>query len=58
MIAARGGAAWLLVENGKFLVRFRDELGPLPAKDDLPSLWRHPYFIESLRSLTRQLGGG
>jgi len=56
VMAARGGAAWLLVENGKFLVRFRYELG-LPAKDDLPRLWRHPYFIESLRGLTRQLGG-
>jgi hypothetical protein len=57
VMAARGGAPWIEIQDGKFSVRFRDEMGALPMKFDLPQLWRYPYFIPSLRLLNDRLGG-
>ena len=55
VMSARGGTSWIEVRNGKVRVRFRDEQGRLPARDELPSLWRFPYFLESLRRIASQL---
>lgn len=57
VMAARGGAPWVEIHEGKFIVRFRDEMGALPMKSDLPQLWRFPYFITSLNQLNARLAG-
>jgi hypothetical protein len=49
VMSARGGAPWLEKRAEKLHVRFRDEQGQLPSRDELPHLWRFPYFLESLR---------
>jgi hypothetical protein len=36
-------------------VRYRDERGSLPKREQLPSLWRFPYFLDSLRSVAAAL---
>ena len=56
VMAARGGAPWIEIQDGKFVVRFRDEMGALPTKADLPPLWRFPYFMPSLQLLNARLG--
>ncbi|MBN1903050.1 hypothetical protein JW926_17130 [Candidatus Sumerlaeota bacterium] len=49
-------APWIDLQNDNLHVRFLDEQPrPLPEKDDLPEYWRHPYFIESLRSIAKDL---
>jgi hypothetical protein len=55
VMATRGGAPWVEKRDGKLHVRFRDERGSLPKRDQLPSLWRFPYFLDSLRSLAAAL---
>ena len=47
----RSGAPWIEMRRGKLHVRFRDEQGSLPGADDLPTLWRFNYFLESLRDI-------
>jgi hypothetical protein len=56
----RGGAlAWLEVtEQDELRVRFRDEPAGLPAGDEIPELWRYPYFIPSLVSMLTAIGKG
>lgn len=51
VMEARGGTAWIEKRGSKLHVRFRDEKGALPRREDLPKLWRFPYFLESLRSV-------
>lgn len=51
----RGGAPWIEKSNGKFHVRFREEQGFLPKGDEIASMWRFPYFLESLRIVTASL---
>lgn len=53
VMAARGGAPWIERQNGKLQVRFRDEQGSLPK--ETTTLWRFPYFLDSLRSVTATL---
>ena len=53
----RGGLAWLDIANKKLVVRFRDEQGWLPSREQLPTLWRFPYFLESLRQISGACGG-
>lgn len=55
VMAARGGAPWIEKRDGKLHVRFRDEHGSLPHREDLPTLWRFPYFLDSLRSVAATL---
>ena len=49
VMSARGGAPWLENRAGKLHVRFRDEQGQLSTREELPHLWRFPYFLASLR---------
>ncbi|WP_417746707.1 hypothetical protein [Rosistilla oblonga] len=55
VMATRGGAAWVEKNRGKLNVRFKDENGILPARNELGQLWRFPYFLDSLRSVARVL---
>jgi hypothetical protein len=57
VMLSRGGVAWLEVANGKLVVRFREEQGRLPAKAELPTLWRFPYFLDALRQMSAACGG-
>jgi len=51
VMAARGGAPWIEKRAGKLHVRFHDEQGLLPQRDEISALWRFPYFLDSLRSV-------
>lgn len=54
----RGGSApWVGVQRGNLKVRFQDEAASLPRCDDLPRLWRFPYFLDSLRAVAMVLRG-
>ena len=55
VMGTRGAAPWVEIDGGKLRVRFRDEDGALPTGAELPTLWRSPYFLESLRSVARTL---
>ena len=55
VMLARGGAAWIEKRGGQFNVRFREEQGDLPPRNELSSLWRFPYFLDSLRSVATTL---
>lgn len=52
---ARGGTPWAEIRNGRLAVRYKEERGMLPSKQELPNLWRYPYFLDSLRSVSEQL---
>jgi hypothetical protein len=58
VMAARGGLPWLELQSGRLHVRTQAEHGDLPRRDALASLWRFPYFLDSLRSVAWQLSGG
>lgn len=51
MRSRSGAAPWVEEQQGKLVVRFRDEGGSLPARESLPLLWRFSYFLDSLRSV-------
>ena len=54
---SRGGASWVQVgEDGMLDVRYRGAEQELPSGDELPELWRNSYFVDSLKTITRQLG--
>jgi hypothetical protein len=51
-----GAAPWVDVRDGRLQVRFRDEqMSPLPERKELPTYWRHAYFIGSLRQMASEL---
>lgn len=58
VMLSRGGAPWVSLEKNRLQVRVRDETAALPRRTELPNLWRHSYFIDSLRTVTAQLRGG
>ena len=58
VMASRGGVPWAEQQDGKLRIRVRDEQGELPPRDALGSLWRFPYFLDSLRSVAMVLQGG
>jgi hypothetical protein len=51
----RRSAPWIRLVDGRLDVRYRGTEAELPSGDDLPILWRNTYFIDSLKSVTRQL---
>ncbi|MBI2893939.1 MAG: hypothetical protein HYY06_10335 [Deltaproteobacteria bacterium] len=55
VMATRGGAPWVELDAGRLKVRFREESGSLPTREELPTLWRFPYFLGSLRSIAMGL---
>jgi len=54
----RGGDAWIKLKAGRLDVRFRDDAGELPSRDELPDLWTNTYFINSLKLMGYQIEGG
>jgi hypothetical protein len=53
---ARKGAPWVvLTDSGQIEVRYRVIEQLLPEADELPTLWRNSYFIDALKSITKQL---
>jgi hypothetical protein len=55
----RGGASpWVVLENDRLRIRFRDEVEDLPPKEELPQLWSSPYFLDSLRAVAAELRDG
>jgi hypothetical protein len=56
MQARSAAAPWAQMRDGKLAVRFRDQPSTrLPAAEAIPGLWRHAYFIESLRFIAAAL---
>lgn len=58
VMAARGGAPWIERRGDELHVRFGDEHGALPRREEIPRLWRFPYFLDSLRSVASTLREG
>jgi len=59
VMVVRNAAPWArLAEDGRIDVRYRGIERLLPDADDLPMLWHNSYFIDSLKSVTRQLRNG
>lgn len=59
VMAVRNAAPWArLAEDGRIDVRYRGIERLLPHADRLPMLWHNSYFIDSLKSVTRQLRNG
>ena len=56
VMKVRGGGPWVDLDNGKLRVRFGDDnTATLSKKSELPTLWRHSYFLDSLRAMTLAL---
>lgn len=52
----RGAAApWIEIRDGKLHVKFVADTGELPTQEQLPSHWIHSYFLDSLRTVTKEL---
>lgn len=58
VMQSRGGAAWIEEQNGKLCVRMSEERGALPDRSKLRTLWRFPYFLDSLCSVAFALKEG
>ena len=57
VMEARGSASWVEMRDGRFHVRFHEERGNLPRRDELATMWRHSYFLDALRAVAGQIGG-
>jgi hypothetical protein len=56
MKARAAGGPWVDLSSGRLRVRFRDENnGELPDRSELSDLWRHSYFLDSLRTIALAL---
>ena len=56
MKARAASGPWVDLAEDRLRVRYRDERpGSLPGQQALISLWRHPYFLDSLRSIAWDL---
>lgn len=55
MFSRGASAPWAEVREGRLHVQVRNQSGDLPGEDELADLWRHPYFIYSLREVARAL---
>jgi len=54
----RGGAPWVRLRDGKLDVRFRADRNALPPRNELDRYWLNSYFLDSLKSIGRQIEGG
>jgi hypothetical protein len=56
VMQVRGGAgAWIEAQNGRLQVRMPEERGGLHSKEELGTLWRFPYFLDSLYAVAAAL---
>lgn len=53
----RGSAGpWVELDRRRIRVKYRDDnLGDLPARQDLSELWRHSYFLDALGAMAHEL---
>lgn len=59
VMQSRGGAsAWVEEQNHRLRVRMNEERGELPERERLTTLWRFPYFLNSIASVAFQLKEG
>jgi len=54
----RGGNAWVILKDGRIDVRMSAEAGNLPPARDIPTLWMHNYFLNSLKQIGFEIDGG
>jgi len=57
VMKARGGAAWISLDQGRLNVRLREESGELLPADELPDRWSNPYFLNSLKIVAARVKG-
>lgn len=55
VMRARQAVPWIREVEGRLDVRYRSVERVLPTGDELGELWRNSYFIDALKSVTRQL---
>lgn len=56
MKARASAGPWVDLSGERLRVRYRDEnLGDLPERKELPTLWRHSYFLDALRTIAAEL---
>jgi len=56
VMQTRGGGPWARIGDGRRLdVRYRGAEQPLPKEHELTELWMNSYFVDALKSVTRQL---
>ncbi len=55
VMAGRKAAPWIRLTKDKLEVRYRGNERELPDRTELETLWRNSYFINSLKTVTRQL---
>ncbi len=55
VMTTRGGAPWIELRDQKLNVRFQDEQGDIPDREEIAQLWRFPYFLDSLRTVAAAL---
>ena len=56
VMQGRNGAPWVRKEGQRLDVRYRGAEQLLPQADELPTLWRNSYFVESLKRIASQIG--
>lgn len=56
VMQARGGSHWVEERAGKVRVSLRYDGGKLPSRESLAGLWRHAYFLDSVRLIGRVVG--
>jgi hypothetical protein len=55
VMQARGGLAWIEIKNKVISVSFKENAGPLPAREDIPILWTNSYFLNALKTIGYQI---
>ncbi|MEZ4654620.1 MAG: hypothetical protein R3E12_13815 [Candidatus Eisenbacteria bacterium] len=55
VMLARGGTPWIELRDGRLHIRYREEQGPLPSREELSMIWRFPYFLDSVRAIGAEL---
>jgi len=56
VMSRRNAAPWVQLTHDLLDVRYRGVEGALPTGDELPSVWRNSYFLNTLKRITRQIG--
>lgn len=51
----RGGARWISLENDSLRVHAQEKPARLLEREELPQLWTHSYFLDSLAIVTETL---
>lgn len=58
VMEGRGSGPWVRIDSDDVLdVRYRGAEQAFPSREELGELWSNSYFIDALKSVTRQLGG-